>query len=358
MNILGLSISRRTFIILIGIGLYLVMLVVLTSVEKSSQASNINGFQDALWYSIVTLTTVGYGDIYPVTPIGRYIGYVFVLGSLGVLGLLISRITEVFVNIRETRKMGLLGSNYKDHIVVIGWDVFAQSVVDELIGAEKQVAIVTNNKDHVDPIRERYNETDVFVLVTDYSNYAVLEKANLSHASTVFLNFEDDTQKLVYSLNLKKQYGSVEHVVILNNSDLEDTFHAAGVTFTLSKDGIAAKIVASYIFEPDVARYSVDLLSSAVADDDCDIQQYLVTDNNPHANREYKDVFQSLKDEHNIILIGISKLGQDGNRNLIKNPADAIIVSPGDYLIMIMTGEDENPITELFGVAEGYNSTL
>ena len=89
MNILGLSISRRTFIILIGIGLYLVMLVVLTSVEKSSQASNINGFQDALWYSIVTLTTVGYGDIYPVTPIGRYIGYVFVLGSLGVLGLLI-----------------------------------------------------------------------------------------------------------------------------------------------------------------------------------------------------------------------------------------------------------------------------
>ena len=358
MNILGLSINRRTFFVLIGIGLYVLMLMILASAEKSSQTSNINSFQDALWYSVVTLTTVGYGDIYPVTAIGRNIGYIFVLGSLGVLGLLISRITEVFVNIRETRKMGLLGSNYKDHIVVIGWDMFAQSVVDELIGAEKQVAIITDKKDHVDSIRERYNETDVFVLVTDYSNYAVLEKANISQASTVFLNFEDDTQKLVYSLNLKKQYGTVEHVVILNNSDLEDTFHAAGVTFTLSKDGIAAKIVASYIFEPDVARYSVDLLSSAVADGDYDIQQYLVTDNNPYVNREYNNVFQTLKEEHNIILIGISKFRQDGTRKLMKNPANTITVSPGDYLIMIMTGENENPITELFGVAEGYNPTL
>ena len=358
MNILGLSINRRTFFILIGIGLYLLMLMVLASAETSSETSNINSFQDALWYSVVTLTTVGYGDIYPVTTIGRNIGYIFVLGSLGVLGLLISRITEVFVNIRETRKMGLLGSNYKDHIVVIGWDMFAQSVVDELIGAEKKVAIITDKKDHVDSIRERYNETDVFVLVTDYSNYAVLEKANINKASTVFLNFEDDTQKLVYSLNLKKLYGTVEHVVILNNADLEDTFHAAGVTFTLSKDGIAAKIVASYIFEPDVARYSVDLLSSAVADGDYDIQQYLITDNNPYVNCEYKNVFQILKDEHNIILIGISKFLQDGTRKLMKNPAHTITVSLGDYLIMIMTGENEDPITELFGVAEGYNPTL
>jgi hypothetical protein len=42
----------------------------------------------------------------------------------------------------------------------------------------------------VDPINERYAEADVFVLVTDYSNYATLEKANIAQAVTVFLNFE------------------------------------------------------------------------------------------------------------------------------------------------------------------------
>ena len=345
---------RRTVYVLLAIGVYLLLLFGLTAAERQASGSKIDSLLDALWYSIVTLTTVGYGDTYPVTPVGRAIGYTFVLGSLGVLGLLISRITETFVNMRETRKMGLLGTHFTDHIVVIGWDQFAQSVVDELIGAEKKVAIVTDDRDHVDSINERYSEADVFVLVIDYSNYTVLEKANIARATTVFLNLEDDTQKLVYSLNLKKQYGENEHVVILNNTDLEDTFHSAGVTFTLSKDGIAAKIVASYIFEPDVARYSVELLSSAVATDDYDIQQYLVTENNPHLNRDYADVFHALKEEHNIILIGISKLEQDGSRRLIKNPAGPITIKVGDYLLMIMSGENEAPITKLFGVAEGF----
>lgn len=348
------NLSRRTIIVLLAIGLYVLLVYVLVAVERGVNGSQIDSLSDAIWYSIVTLTTVGYGDTYPVTPVGRAIGYIFVLGSLGVLGLLISRITDVLVNIRETRKMGLLGTNFTDHIVVIGWDQFAQSVVDELLGADKKVAIVTDNREHVTPINERYGDMDVFVLVTDYSNYTVLDKANINRAATVFLNFEDDTQKLVHSLNLKKQYGEAEHVVILNNIDLEDTFHSAGVTFTLSRDGIAAKIVASFIFEPDVARYAVELLGSAVAAEDYDIQQFLVTDNNPHVNREYEEVFRALKDEYNIILIGISKLGIDGSRELLKNPARAVTVAAGDYLIMIMSGENEATITEHFGVSEGF----
>jgi voltage-gated potassium channel len=349
-----LNLSRRTVYGLLAIGVYLFLLFGLMAAEREVPGAKIDSLPDALWYSIVTLTTVGYGDAYPVTPVGRAIGYTFVLGSLGVLGLLISRITEAFVNMRETRKMGLLGTDFTGHIVVIGWDTFAQSVVDELLGADRKVAIVTNNREHVDPINERYGEKDVFVLVTDYSNYTVLEKANISRAATVFLNLEDDTQKLVYSLNLKKQYDETEQVVILNNTDLEDTFHSAGVTFTLSRDGIAAKIVASYIFEPDVARYAVELLSSAVSADDHDIQQFLVTENNPHVNRDYAEVFRVLKEENNIILIGISKLEQDGSHRLLKNPAGAITVAAGDYLIMIMSGENEAPITELFGVREGF----
>jgi len=114
--------------------------------------------------------------------------------------------------------------------------------------------------------------------------------------------------------------------------------------------------VASYIFEPDVARYAVDLLSSAVAADDYDIQQFLVTEHNPYVNREYAGVFQTLKDEQNIILIGLSKLQPDGSRRLLKNPGGAVTVTAGDYLIMIMNGENEAPITELFGVKEGFIS--
>jgi hypothetical protein len=53
-------------------------------------------------------------------------------------------------------------------------------------------------------------------------------------------------------------------------------------------------------------------------------------------------------------LIGISKLEQDGSRRLIKNPADSVTIKAGDYLLMIMSGENEAPITNLFGVTEGF----
>ena len=43
-------------------------------------------FSNALWWSVVTITTVGYGDMYPVTEAGRAIGYVLMFGGIGIFG--------------------------------------------------------------------------------------------------------------------------------------------------------------------------------------------------------------------------------------------------------------------------------
>lgn len=79
----------------VAAALYLVLLAVLTAAERSSPDSSINSFWDALWYSIVTLTTVGYGDLYPVTAAGRILGVLFVLLSLGLLSFIMGLIVQV-----------------------------------------------------------------------------------------------------------------------------------------------------------------------------------------------------------------------------------------------------------------------
>ncbi len=65
--------------------IYLFLLVILVFFEAASPDSNIHSFSDAFWYSIVTLTTVGYGDLYPVSMEGRVIGLIFVVLSTGLL---------------------------------------------------------------------------------------------------------------------------------------------------------------------------------------------------------------------------------------------------------------------------------
>ncbi|ALS78320.1 potassium channel family protein [Planococcus sp. ANT_H30] len=62
---------------------------------------SINTFGDALWWAVVTTTTVGYGDISPETPIGRVLAVVLMLVGIGIIGTLTSAITSFFSNKNE-----------------------------------------------------------------------------------------------------------------------------------------------------------------------------------------------------------------------------------------------------------------
>lgn len=74
-----LRITVALFVIYIG------LLAVLYLSEHADSAATIRSFGDACWYSLVTLTTVGYGDLTPVTPLGHAVGAVFLLLSAGIM---------------------------------------------------------------------------------------------------------------------------------------------------------------------------------------------------------------------------------------------------------------------------------
>ncbi len=77
---------------------YLGLLTILFYSESASSNAAIQTFGDAFWYSLVTLTTVGYGDLVPVTPLGHAVGFVFLLLSAGIMvtmfGAVISFVTS------------------------------------------------------------------------------------------------------------------------------------------------------------------------------------------------------------------------------------------------------------------------
>ncbi len=86
------------YMTIILIIIYIGLLTILYFSEYGSSNASIQTFGDALWYSLVTLTTVGYGDLTPVTPLGHAIGAVFLLMSAGIMmtlfGAVISFVTS------------------------------------------------------------------------------------------------------------------------------------------------------------------------------------------------------------------------------------------------------------------------
>lgn len=344
---------RLILFVTVIVSAYLFLVWLLVYVEKDSSQSALNNYQNAFWYSLVTLTTVGYGDIFPATYWGRYISLIFILTSIGIFGILIGQLTTLMTTIKENKKLGYSGTNFSNHAVIIGWNEFGWHVVDQLVGVGRQVAIVTNKKDDVDLIREKYSSKSVFVLFSDFNNTELIKKSNIDEATIVFVNMDDDTDKLVYVLNLKKIFPESEFVVTLENGDLKNTFLTAGVSNTISTQEISSKLLASYMFEPDVATYSESILSYAKTDSDYDIKQLLITPQNPYNGKAYQEVFFDLKKRYNSVLIGITKRDKFGNKKLIKNPLGDLKINQGDYLIIILNGKAFKMLRKVFAVEEG-----
>ena len=91
------------------LGAWLVLLF-----EDNAKGSNIHNYPDALWWAVVTVTTVGYGDRFPVTGGGRSVAVVLMLLGIGLIGVLTATVASVFVKEHTDANREQLRKNHAD----------------------------------------------------------------------------------------------------------------------------------------------------------------------------------------------------------------------------------------------------
>lgn len=87
--------NRKLLVFILCGTVYLLLLQLLTFAERSHPDSSIKTIADAFWYSVVTISTVGYGDMYPLTIFGKCLGLIFVILSVGLLSYVIGTMLKV-----------------------------------------------------------------------------------------------------------------------------------------------------------------------------------------------------------------------------------------------------------------------
>ena len=100
-----------------------VAVVVLTSATgfyfaEIGTNQNVDGFGDAVWWAIVTVTTIGYGDIYPVTVLGRIVGGFLIFAGIGTLSLVTAATAAYLIQIGGLD--ALRARRISDHVVICG----------------------------------------------------------------------------------------------------------------------------------------------------------------------------------------------------------------------------------------------
>ncbi len=83
-------------------------------VEQNAPNANIKTYHDAVWWAFVTITTVGYGDYYPVTGWGQSLAVILMFFGLGIIGVLSSYLSSTFISLQRRRKEKGEGGNEQD----------------------------------------------------------------------------------------------------------------------------------------------------------------------------------------------------------------------------------------------------
>lgn len=161
-----------------GVSIYLV---------ESTTNPDIDTLVDGIWWALVTLTTVGFGDITPQSTLGRIIGGVLMVGGMFTLALFAgfvgSSLVNAMLSIREEQfRMG----DYANHIVICGYEPTAGELLLDLVKAEFDTSetrvVVFEDMD-----RPRTVSTDFLWVQGDPTKQSELDKVRLTHAMAVIV---------------------------------------------------------------------------------------------------------------------------------------------------------------------------
>ena len=108
--------AQSTLLFTLVIALFLIFTIswIVLRAEQGAPNANIKTYHEAVWWAFVTITTVGYGDYYPVTTVGQSMAIILMFFGLGIIGVLSSYLATTFISLQSRRKEKVLGGNEQD----------------------------------------------------------------------------------------------------------------------------------------------------------------------------------------------------------------------------------------------------
>lgn len=97
---------------------------------------------DGLWWTMTTLTTVGYGDFFPKTVAGKCLGMFLFIFGVGIIGLLVSKTVDSFSKYHRLKLEGRIVYKDHDHFIYIGWSKKTRDAIEELFDSSPNAKIV------------------------------------------------------------------------------------------------------------------------------------------------------------------------------------------------------------------------
>jgi len=253
----------------IRIGILLALLAAIVTVhwmERDSFRDNVDGsmnFADVIYFTMISATTTGYGDIVPVTDRARLFDALIVT-PVRIFFILILAGTAYTFDIKRTWDrflMQRIQKNLAQHVVVAGFGVSGSEAVAELLerGVEAKRIVV------VDPREEAILQAEALgcvVIQADATRDATLDAIRIAHASQAIVSAGRDDTSILITLTIRHLAPAIPISVVVRACDNELPARAAGATTVINPVSFAGLLLAGSAEGAGIADYITDLASA------------------------------------------------------------------------------------------------
>lgn len=289
---------------------------------------------DALFMTVITLTTVGFGVVHPMGKAGQLftIGLIFIGGGffIYVVGALVQFMVEGRIRvILGRRKLDRKMNHVKDHYIICGYGRIGKVLCHQLTLHKRLDFVVIEQNKELIPILE---EDKRLYIIGDASSEHCLLKAGIERAKCLVAALATDTDNVFLVLTARQLNANIKIMARSSYKETESKLRAAGANLVESPYDMGAASMAQKILRPTVTNF----LDLAVTRKDKDIQmeELPVKENSPLVNIMLKDT--GIRQDYNLIIIAIKK----ENGEMEFNPSFETVFKAGDTVIAV--GKDND----------------
>lgn len=281
---------------------------------------------DALYMSVITLTTVGYHEVHPLSDAGRVFTMLYLVIGIGVFMFGVVMLGERVVrselgNWLGKRKMQAKIDSLRNHYIVCGCGRFGQRLAEEMAVRGMQFVVVEADESMVELFRER----QWHYVLGDATEDAVLQQAGIDRSIGIACTLPSDAANLYVVLTARLARRDLRILSRATTDRDAEKLRRAGADKVISVYTAGAVKMAQLLANPHVENFLEVISGHNKALDLAEVQ---VTGSAPYCNRALQD--SGLR-ERGVIVVGVRR----GSGELVVPPNPSQVLALGDFLLVV-----------------------
>ena len=286
---------------------------------------------DALYQTMITLSTVGYGDLVDQESVpGKIFTILFLTVGVGVFVVTLSTLAAFLVEGRLREAIGSYRMErdiqaLRGHIILCGYGSFGQTTAAELIEHEADFALIEIDHAKVAAAEER----GILALEADATQETVLKRAGIEHAKGIIATLGTDAANVYVALTTKEIRPELEVVTIARDPDAESKLRAAGADHVLSPYTMGGVNLARRMLQPHLSDFLEGVRGLRVR-----LEEIAIRTGSPLAHTVLRDT--QLRERFGVSVVALVKSKE---KDILYNPPPDTELEPGDVLVCVGTKE-------------------